>query len=163
MNSEELAKNALSNNCLFCNLLADARRYEFPGWWHGSAYCSHPVGVIEGTIKLTNYWTVGDSCSIHITDGDGWNRNVAMNPRYDGNPHPQPINGSSIEVWRSGEWVNETFTAKLEQRVLDILTRLAEHVKTAKQREEEERAAARRADECERARIVEAAIAKALA
>lgn len=111
-----------------CQLLAQCREHRVPGWWEGSAFRAHPVGLIVGTIKLTNFWHVDDLCSIEITDGDGWNRNVCMDSCAYGDPHPKPINGRAIRAWRCGAFASPEIEAKLRPRLLEILTSAAEHI-----------------------------------
>ena len=44
-------------------------------------------------------------------DGTGWSRDYCRNPAAYGNPHPQPIGGDAICIWRNGRWVSEEFRA----------------------------------------------------
>lgn len=124
------AQNAMASSAAFCNLVAAARVCRFPGYWEGSAFRRHPCGVIEGAIKLTNHWHVDDHCDIAISSGTGWTR-PANDSFGHGDPHPRPINGGEVVVWRCGQWKTEEFRAALEPKVLALLTCMAEHVERA--------------------------------
>lgn len=159
----ERAAKALTSRAEFCTLMAQAREFKFPGWWDGSAFRSHPVGIISGTIKMTNFWHVDNLCRIEITDGDGWNRSVCQDSRAHGDPHPRPVSGREIVVWDNSSWASPGTKAALEQKVLEILSALALHVQDAKAARDVE-AARRHALDIEAQRQVEqVAIAKALA
>jgi hypothetical protein len=134
----EVAQAALKSPSLFCNLLSDARSARFPGYWSGSAFRSHPCGVIEGTIKMTNHWRTDNSCDIAITDGEGWSRDYSTDSFGHGSPHPQAIGGKAYRVWDHGRWLNDEAKATLEQRVTDLLTRMAEHVANVRAKKEAE-------------------------
>lgn len=140
----ERAENALGDSVVFCNLLAQARQYKAPGWWEGSAFRRHPCGLVADTIKLTNHWHVDDLCDICITDGAGWDvRNVCRDSFSHSDPHPQPIEGGSLQVWRCGRWADAQYEQALRPKLLEILTAAATHVEAAegreRQREEAER------------------------
>lgn len=159
----ERAAKALTSPAEFCTLMAQARDFKFPGWWDGSAFRRHPVGIISGTVKMTNFWHVDDLCRIEITDGDGWDRSVCQDSCAYGNPHPKPINGREIVVWDNGSWASAGTQAALEPKVLEILSALALHVENAEAARDEEDAE-RRASAAEAQHQAEqAAIAKALA
>lgn len=129
---EERAKKALSDHIAFCQLLAEARQYQVPGWWDGSAFRSHPCGLVEGTVKLTNHWHVDNLATIYITDGEGWDLDVCKDSRAHGNPDPQPIKGKPFQVWYCGKWVNDMVRLQVEPRALAILSRAAEQIAQAK-------------------------------
>jgi len=135
----ERAALALQKRDVMCDLLADCRTHGVPGWWDGSAFRSHPVGLIVGTIKFTNQWRTDNGCDIQITDGDGWDLRVCQDSWGGGSPHPKPINGSAVTVWERGSWRSDEFREALQARVLEILTSAAEHIETARQ--EKKRAA----------------------
>lgn len=121
----------------FCDILNIARTYHFKGSWEGSAYRKHPCGIIRGTIKLTNDWTTYNDCSVMITDGEGWGAPECNDSRMNGNPYPQPINGSSIFAW-GGEWASTLLQLKLEPKVLEILNEaIAFNEEKALEREKE--------------------------
>lgn len=163
MTATERAAKALASPAEFCALMAQAREFKFPGWWDGSAFRSHPVGIISGTIKMTNFWHVDDLCQIEITDGDGWDRSVCQDSRAHGDPHPRPVSGREIVVWDNGSWASAGTQAALEPKVLEVLSVLALHVQEAKAARDVE-AARRHASSIEAQRQAEqTAIAKALA
>ncbi len=129
---EETAKRALTTPWAMCNLLNQARCTRFPGYWEGSAFRSHPCGIIVGTIKFTNDWHCDDYCSIAITDGDGWSRDFHRESRTHGDPHPRALNGSAVGVWSGGgqraSWGSEEIREKMESKILEILTAAAAHI-----------------------------------
>jgi hypothetical protein len=153
------AERALSSSHEFCNLLAKARQYKAPGYWEGSAFRSHPCGLIVGTIKLTNFWHTDNLCSIEITDGAGWNvKDICREPCANGDPHPRAIEGTALKVWRTGQWTDAVYEEQLRTRILAILTSAAEHIEKAeaaeRQRSEKDAAERRvRAEEVRRAAI----------
>lgn len=155
------AEAALSSPIVMCDLLAQCRQFKVKGWWDGSAFRSHPVGLIRDVIKFTNYWHVDQHCDIQITDGEGWNRNVCQDSFSHQSPHPKAIGGHEVIAWRSGRWTSTEMEVSLKPQVLAILTEAAEHIAQA--------AAIERAKELEKsekriasqAEIVSAAIAKA--
>ena len=106
----------------FCNVLARARSARVRGWWDGSAYQSHPCGLLVGNMKLTNYWNVNDYCSIVIATSDKWGLGQ-KDPAMGGDPHPHPIDGTEVRVWWSGKWESDEFREMLEGRVVAILNR----------------------------------------
>lgn len=112
----------------FNSILNEARLSGVRGAWSGSAFRSHPCGIVRGNIKLTNYWHVDDICSICITDGDGWSMDICRESCAHGNPHPQPINGRSISVWSNGRWQGDEYRGALETTVLAILRSAHEHI-----------------------------------
>lgn len=117
MNTEKLLRPSI-----FCGVLARARSARVRGWWDGSAYQSHPCGLLVGNMKLTNYWNVNDYCSVVIATTDKWRLGM-NNPAVRGDPHPHPIDGSEVRVWSDGRWASEEFREKLEGRVVTILNR----------------------------------------
>lgn len=117
MNAEKLLKPSR-----FCNILADARSAKVPGWWDGSAFRSHPCGLIVGNMKLTNHWNVNDYCSIVLGTTNKWYMGK-NDPFCHGDPHPHPIDGAEVRVWYSGRWESEEFRAALEDKVVAILNR----------------------------------------
>jgi hypothetical protein len=152
---------ALKSSAVFCDLTGAARVRKFPGYWEGSSFRRHPCGVIEGVVKLTNHWHVDNHCDVQITDGSGWDRRVSQDSFGHDSPYPKPMGGAEVTVWQSGRWRSDEFREALEQKLLDLLTRMARHVDEA---EERERAAeeARRVKAAEERRARElAAIAKA--
>lgn len=155
------AELALTNSAEFCNLLYQARQYRASGWWDGSAFRRHPCGLIVDTIKLTNHWHVDDLCTIEITDGAGWNRNVCQDSFAHGDPHPRPIEGGELQVWRCGCWADPLYEEQLKRRVLVILTAAAEHVQQAQWRERAEQEAARAEAALKHQRLAASALAKA--
>lgn len=163
MTHEERAAQALTSSAAFCRLMAQARQYNFPGWWDGSAFRSHPVGIISGTIKMTNFLHVGDTCKIEITDGDGWNRFVCQDSCAHGDPHPRPISGRGIVVWDNGSWANAGTQVALEPKVLEILSALALHIEQAEAAQRAKEAERKALDAQARHEAEEIAIAKALA
>lgn len=106
----------------FCRILAEARSAKVRGSWEGSAFRSHPCGLIVGNMKLTNYWNVNDYCSIVLGTTDKW-RMGQNNPACGGDPHPHPIDGAEVRVWYSGRWESEEFRTALEGKVVAILNR----------------------------------------
>lgn len=133
----ERAAAALAGPRAFCDLLAAARRRRVPGWWEGSAYRSHPCGLVVDTILFTNFWHVDNISSIEITDGLGWDvAGVHKAPRFHGDPHPKPIEGGALRVWWCGRWSDAQYEEALRPRVLEILTSVAEQVAVADQDEE---------------------------
>ena len=163
MTHEERAAKALTSSAAFCNLMAQARQYKFPGWWDGSAFRSHPVGIISGTIKMTNFWHVDDMCSIAITNGDGWNRSACQGSRAYGDPHPRPNSGREIVVWDNGSWASVGTQAALEPKVLEILSALALHIEQAEEAQRAKEAERKELDAQARLEAEQIAIAKALA
>lgn len=141
LTSVETAKLALSNPNVMCSILSEARTYRFPGYWNGSAFRSHPCGIIVGTIKLTNDWHCDDYCSITITDGEGWRSDYCRESCAHGDPHPRPIGGTEIQVWsgcgRSGQWTSEAARVRMEDKIVEILTGAAEFIAAAKTEQEE--------------------------
>ena len=93
----------------FCNTLASARRHGLKGAWSGSAYCSHPCGVIRGGMIFTNDWTTYDSCSVRVMlDPSSAFKPWSTDSLWQGgNPHPQPENGGTLTVYSCGRWVEE--------------------------------------------------------
>ena len=122
---------AMRNSREFCQLLAQCREFKVPGWWDGSAYRCHPVGLIVGAFKFTNHWHVDQLCTIEITDGSGWDRNVCQDSFAHSSPHPKPVGGSAVQVWRCGDWSAAEFAESLTSTVLEILTAAAEHIERA--------------------------------
>lgn len=160
---QQRAERALASSESMCNLLAQCRQYRVPGWWDGSAFRSHPVGLIVGAIKLTNYWHVDNLCTIEITDGAGWSRDVCRDSRAYGNPHPQPIDGKSVQAWRCGSFGSPEIREALTPRLLEILTAAAAHIQRAS--DAERVAAEAAAEESKRSResILAAALVNATA
>lgn len=156
--AQERAEQALTNSAAMCQLLAQCREYRVPGWWDGSAFRSHPVGLIVGTIKFTNYWHCDDLCGIELTDGAEWDRNVCQDSFAHGSPHPKPVSGTAIRVWRCGAWDKPDFEQALKARALEILTAAAEHIERAAAA----RAAAEEIKRAEQSAAREAAEARAL-
>lgn len=159
---EERAAMAIANSTACCDLLALARMYKAPGWWEGSAFRSHPCGLVVDTIKLTNHWHVDDLCTIYITDGAGWDtRNVCRDSFAHGDPHPRAIEGRALQVWRCGRWTDPAYEQALRPRLLEILTAAARHIEEAEaaRRSREEEAAAARERQFQSS--MQAAIAKA--
>jgi hypothetical protein len=159
---EQRAELALSNSEAFCNLIAQARQYKAPGYWEGSAFRSHPCGLVADTIKLTNHWHVDQLGTIYITDGAGWDtRSICRESLAHGDPHPHAIEGSELQVWRCGRWADAAYEQALRPRILEILTAAARHVEAAQVAEracrQEEEAARERAFQ----NSMQAAIAKA--
>lgn len=153
---------ALIHSEEFCNLLAQARQYKAPGWWDGSAFRSHPCGLVIDTIKLTNHWHVDNLCTIEITDGAGWDaQGVCQDSFAHGSPHPQPIEGGSLTVWRCARWADPQYEEALKTRLLAILTAAAEHVAQAQEREQRATEAQRYAERQERQQMAAVALSKA--
>lgn len=71
--------------------------------------------------KMTNDWHVDDTCSIKITDGEGWSDDYCRDSLAHGNPHPQPVNGKAFTVWASSRWQTDELRERIEPAVLDIL------------------------------------------
>jgi hypothetical protein len=159
---EERAVIALSHAAEFCNLIAQARRYKAHGCWEGSAFRSHPCGLVADTIKLTNHWHVDNLGTVYITDGAGWDtRSICRDSCAHGDPHPHAIGGSELQVWRCGRWADAAYEQALRPRLLEILTAAARHVEAAQaeeRRQQEESSAAR---ERQFQNSMQAAIAKA--
>jgi hypothetical protein len=156
----ERAAIALTSSHTFCNLLAQARQYKFPGWWDGSAFRRHPCGVVQGTLLLTNHWHVDDHCDVQITDGGGWNMRVSHDSFGHDSPHPKPLGGVAVKAWHCGKWADSEFREALEPKLLDLLTRIARHVQEAEERErvaQQERNAAFAAEAAARKRAALAA------
>lgn len=126
----EWAEAALRNSYQMCRLTAAAKHSGAPHTWAGSAYRAHPCGMAVDTILVTNYWRVGDSCDIQLTDGAGWDRhNISRDPcATGGSPYPKPVGGTAITVWRDGQWLKPEYAKLLTTRLLEILTAAAEHV-----------------------------------
>lgn len=120
-----MAPNYLSSSSAFCDLIAAARANKFPGHWSGSAYRSHPCGVIDGNLNLHNAWHVADYCGITVAT-DGWRLDQCQNPRVYGNPYPSSI-GASATIWRNGRWQDESYRQAFERRVWELLMRIREH------------------------------------
>ena len=128
---QQRAERALKSSQAMCELLAQCRQYRVAGWWDGSAFRSHPVGLISGAIKLTNHWHVDNLCTIEITDGAGWDRAVCQDSRAYGNPHPKPINGKAVQAWRCGSFESPEIAEALTSRLLELLTAAAECIQRA--------------------------------
>lgn len=163
MTATERAAKALASPAEFCALMAQARKFKFPGWWDGSAFRSHPVGIISGTIKMTNFWHVDHMCSITITDGDGWNRSVCQDSCAYGDPHPRPVSGREIVVWDNGSWASAGTQAALEPKVLEILSALALHIEQSEEAQRAKEAERKTLDVQARREAEQIAITKALA
>ena len=116
----------------FCAVVGQATRWDVRGAWAGSAFRSHPHGLIVDGIKFTDDHHVDRTCSIAITDGPGWSRDYCKNPTANGNPHPQPVDGVSIVVWRNGRWIKEEYRLALEQKVRAILNDAEAQIATGK-------------------------------
>lgn len=157
----EVAANALVSSHVFCQLMADARTYRHPLHWEGSSFRSHPVGVIVGTVRLANHWHVENLCTVYITDGEGWDRNVCQDSCAHGNSYPRAIGGAEIQVWRCGQWATPEFEEALKPRLLGILTDVAEHVEKRRAERDNQVAEAASKRAAERQATVNAAIAKA--
>lgn len=156
------AELALTNSAEFCNLLSQARQYRARGWWDGSAFRRHPCGLVVDTIKLTNHWHVDDLCDITVTDGAGWDtRSVCQDSFAHGDPHPRPVEGGALQVWRCGRWADPLYEEQLKTRLLAILTAAAEHVQQAQEREHAEQEAARAEALVKHQQLAAAALAKA--
>jgi hypothetical protein len=156
------AELALTNSAEFCRLVSQARQYRAKGWWDGSAFRRHPCGLVVDTVKLTNYWNVDDLCDIQITDGAGWDtRGVCRDSLAHGDPHPKPIEGGALQVWRCGRWADPLYEEQLRTRLLAILTAAAEHIEQAQARECAEQEAAQAAADAKRQHVTAAALAKA--
>lgn len=160
----EIAQDALLSPSVMCNLLNAARCARFPGYWEGSAFRSHPCGIISGVIKFTNDWHCDDYCSIAITDGE-WSRDFCRDSRAYGDPHPRATNGNAVSVWsgcgKSARWASEEMRAKLESKLLAVLTSAAEHVEAHAQRKAAEERAKTEARAIDDAKRTAAALEKA--
>lgn len=106
----------------FCRILARARSANIPGSWEGSAYRSHPCGLIAGNIRLDNHWHVDDVSTIYIATTDKW-RAGCQDSFANGDPFPKPVDGELIQVWYSGRWKSEAYREALEGKVVAILNR----------------------------------------
>lgn len=146
---------------MFCNVLARARSARVRGWWDGSAYRSHPCGLLVGNMKLTNYWNVNDYCSIVIATTDKWRLGLD-NPAVYGDPHPHPIDGTEVRVWYSGQWESEEFREKLEGRVVAILNRALADIAAADSWKRVIDMQAAQAEESKRAAIARVALSLAV-
>ena len=145
----------------FCDLVADARQWKFPGYWSGSAFRRHPCGVIEGAMKLTNEWSTFNYCCIQITDGDGWSNDYSRDSFGHGDPHPRPLDGHhAVVVWNSGRWSSDEFRQALESKVRDLVERIQAHVASAKDKAAKERETAEAAARDRRRQVELAALAR---
>lgn len=159
----ERAQLALRNSSEFCRLTAEARIYKAAHVWSGSAFRSHPVGLVVGTIKLTNHWHVDNLCTIEITDGSGWDVLSICNDSFaHGDPHPSPIEGHALKVWRCGEWANAQYEQTLQPKLLEILTAAAEHIEAVLQKKNERAEAERQMQATRDAQMESVALAKAV-
>jgi hypothetical protein len=160
--ASERAELALTNSAEFCSLLSQARQHRASGWWEGSAFRRHPCGLVVDTIKLTNHWHVDALCDIAVTDGAGWDtRGVCLDSFAHGDPHPRPIEGGALHVWRCGQWADPLYEKQLKTRLLAILTAAAEHVEQAQERERAEHESARAEAAVKHRQLAAAALAKA--
>lgn len=162
MSAADRAALALMNSQAMCDLLAACRTHRVPGWWDGSAFRSHPVGLIVGVVKLTNHWHVDHLCTIDITDGTGWDRNVCQDSCAHGNPHPRQMGGGAVQVWRCGAWASPDLEAALRPRLMQILTDAAEHIEKAEAAALAAATAVAAQSQAARAAQVAAAVAKAV-
>jgi hypothetical protein len=117
MNADQLLKP-----WRFCQILARARSARVRGSWNGSAFRSHPCGLLVGNIKLANHWHVDDYCTITIGTIDKWKAGCDDSFSH-GDPFPRPIDGKEIIVWANGRWQKDEFRASLESKVVSILNR----------------------------------------
>lgn len=152
--------DVLASASAFCDLVAASRATKFPGYWEGSAYRRHPCGVIQGAVKLTNEWTTSNGCEIAITDGDGWSSNFCRDSFANGNPHPKPLSGSEVIVWRSGRWASDEFRAALEPTLVELVERMQAHVSAAKAAADAARDSDLEASRMRRREIERAALAR---
>lgn len=106
----------------FCHVLAGARYAHVRGSWEGSAFRSHPCGLLVGNMRLANHWHVDNYCDIVLGTTDKWRLGQQDSLSY-GDPFPHPIDGEEIVVWRNGRWQSDELREKLEDRVVAILNR----------------------------------------
>lgn len=154
--------DVLASSEAFCAIVGQATRWDVRGAWHGSAFRNHPHGLIVDGIKFTDHHHVDRACSIEITDGDGWSRDFCRDPAAQGNPHPQPIAGQAICVWRNGRWVKEEYRVALEAKVLAILADASAQLVTARNVYEQTQQRKREAQQARYAAAESAALARAV-
>lgn len=159
----EILRSKLFIPSKFCDILNRARLTRFPGAWSGSAYRNHPCGIVRGVIKLTDDWRVGDTCSICITDGSGWNvRDISRDSWGSGSPNPSPVDGRTILAWDTGKWQSDELRESLEPVVLKILVSAVHHAISYDNMRVCVDAQARHTQEVESKAAQSAAIAKAM-
>ncbi len=91
--------------------------------WEGSAFRSHPRGIIDEMFKFTNNWHTHDYCSISVAK-EGWMRNQSQNSCGSGNPHPRPKNEADEHcIWSNGKWTSDKNKERFEGVVRKILAR----------------------------------------
>lgn len=106
----------------FCEVLAAVRSANVRGSWSGSAFRSHPCGLLVGNMRLANHWHVNNYCDIVLGTTDKW-RLGQNEPAAYGDPFPHCIDGEEVTVWCNGEWISEQYREALESRVVAILNR----------------------------------------
>jgi hypothetical protein len=89
----------------FCRILADARHLKLPGHWSGSAFRSHPCGVIRNGIIFANAWSTHDYCHAEVVLDPTSPIIPGMNaPACYGDPYPHPERGGTLKVYWTGSW-----------------------------------------------------------
>lgn len=92
----------------FNNALAAARRHKLRGWWQGSAFRSHPCGVIRNGIIFANQWNTNGYCYAEvILDPTSPIRFGQNDPAVSGDPYPRPERGGTLRVYYTGQWSQE--------------------------------------------------------
>lgn len=147
----------------FCALMSAARRFRLPGWWDGSAYQSHPVGIHRRGIIYTDHWHVSDHCTAKVVlDPSSPMAERCHDSCANGNPYLRPERGGTLTVYDSGRWVGED--GPWREQVVEEMDRLrsevaaAELVLASKKAEEERQREADRLATIEKAKAALAAV-----
>ena len=118
------------NHTRFCNILAKSRNYKLKGYWEGSAYCSHPCGVIRNGIIFANRWNVHDYCYANVmTEPENGFNSGCNSPTANCDPYPHPKTGKEITVYSTGSWRLE---GPWQQVILDTLEELENEIEDKK-------------------------------
>lgn len=126
----------------FCRILADARHFKLPGYWEGSAYRSHPCGVIRDGLILTNEWNVHDYCSAQVMlDPTSPIKPIFNGSRYNGDPHAYPERGGTLTVY-NGTWSKDDgpWREKIVAMLADLEVEIAQarEIETAEKEAKEQ-------------------------
>lgn len=132
----------------FCAVVTSrGKGQHIDGYWSGSAFRDHPVGVFREQLLFTNKWNVNNYCSVQVaTDRNAKLVLGCQDSCARGNPYPTVTSGDLVTVYRDGEWIADGPWCEKVVRILDDLKReRAEFIEKRKAEAKAESDAARRA------------------
>ena len=151
------------NERRFCDILADARHYRLPGAWSGSAFRSHPCGVVRNGIIFANAWNTNNYCHAEVLLDPTSPIKPGMNaPAAYGDPYPHPERGGTLRVYWTGSWSGDD--GPWRKIIVDTLAELVAEIEVAKAaKAERDRLEAEAAQAAHAARVRQAAAALSIA